>query len=138
DNPANVLDFGGYLPSGVVSFAAGESVKQVSVAVSGDNVGEADEGFSLLLSNAVNGDIIVSSATATVVNDDVAIAIEALDADKAEGDTGLTEFVFRVARSGSTDGATVVDWQIEGVGDFRADALDFEGGAMPTGSLLFD
>jgi len=138
DAAANVLDFGGYLPSGTLSFGVGETIKQVSVQVSGDTAGELDEAFAVVLSNATNADIILSEAVATIVNDDVALSVEALDADKAEGaDGATTAFTFRVVRSGSAAGTTTVNWAVAGAGDFRADAADFGGGVLPTGSLTF-
>ena len=66
-NPADAADFGGTLPSGVVSFAAGETSKTITVNVSGDMTVELDEGFSVTLSNASGGAQIT---TATAVRND--------------------------------------------------------------------
>lgn len=53
-NPANATDFaGGILPSGTVSFAAGEDAKTVTVNVQGDTTVERDESFAIALSNPV-------------------------------------------------------------------------------------
>ena len=66
-NPANGLDFvGGALPTGIVSFAAGELVKSVSVQVQGDMTLEPNETFDFVF--AASGGAPV--ATATIVNDD--------------------------------------------------------------------
>src|SRR5207249_7686258 len=50
-NAANSSDFGGTLPSGMVSFAAGETTKIITVNVSGDTADESDDGFTVTLSN---------------------------------------------------------------------------------------
>ncbi|CAA7619034.1 Calx-beta domain-containing protein [Magnetospirillum sp. SS-4] len=134
---ANVLDFGGYLPSGTVTFAAGESTKTINVTVVGDTVGEKDETFSVVLSGAVGADIILDRAQTTITNDDTALSIAATSADKAEGDSGTTPFTFTVTRSGLTSGASSVDWAVTGSGDFWADATDFAGNVLPSGSLNF-
>ena len=54
-NPANAADFGGTLPSGQVSFAAGETSKTIIVNVVDDAAIEPNEGFSVTLSNASGG-----------------------------------------------------------------------------------
>ncbi|NCR02294.1 MAG: hyalin, partial [Microcystis aeruginosa L211-11] len=71
-NPANATDFaGGLLPSGVVSFAPGESSKVITVDVQGDTTVELNENFTVTLSNATNGaTITTATATGTINNDD--------------------------------------------------------------------
>ena len=67
---ANAADFGGTLPAGTVNFAAGETSKTVTVNVAGDTTVEADEGFTVTLSNPGNGTIVKAAATGTILNDD--------------------------------------------------------------------
>ncbi|MFM7791745.1 MAG: Calx-beta domain-containing protein, partial [Microcystis panniformis] len=72
-NPVNATDFvGGVLPSGTVSFAAGETSKVITVNVQGDTTVEPDENFTVTLFNATNGATLgtPSTATATIVDDD--------------------------------------------------------------------
>jgi Ca2+-binding RTX toxin-like protein len=73
--PAGAADFaGGVLPSGIVTFAAGETSQVVTVDVLGDTVAEADEGFSLFLSDASAGLAVGAAvATGTIVDDDGAV-----------------------------------------------------------------
>jgi hypothetical protein len=72
-NPANATDFvGGVLPSGTVSFAIGDTVKNITVNVQGDVTVEPDEGFTVTLSSPVNGTITTAAASSTILNDDVA------------------------------------------------------------------
>ncbi|KAA0677178.1 Ig-like domain-containing protein, partial [Roseomonas genomospecies 6] len=78
---ADASDFGGTLPSGTITFAAGETSKTVSVPVSGDRLVEGNEQFRVLLfspSTTVAGaKITVESASAlgTILNDDRAATI---------------------------------------------------------------
>jgi hypothetical protein len=69
---ASADDFvGGDYPSGVVSFSANQSQQIISVEVQGDVAEEVDERFVLNLSTLSEGTIIgVSSATATILDDD--------------------------------------------------------------------
>ncbi|MGS4920210.1 MULTISPECIES: ExeM/NucH family extracellular endonuclease [Mameliella] len=71
---ADAADFGGSLPSGTVSFAAGETSKTITVQVTGDTDIETDEGFTVTLSNA-SGAATISTATATgtIRTDDIGI-----------------------------------------------------------------
>jgi hypothetical protein len=142
-SPAAATDFdGGSLPSGSVSFAAGETSKTITVNVAGDIAVEADEGFTVTLSGASAPDVITTAtANGTILNDDVAagatLAIAALDATKAEGNAGLTAFTFTVTRGGDTTGTSSVNYAVTGSGGSPAAATDFDGGVLPTGTVVF-
>ena len=70
-NTANAADFGGTLPSGNVTFAAGETSKIITINVKGDITQEANETFSVRLSNPSNGaTLTTATATGTIQNDD--------------------------------------------------------------------
>ena len=69
-SPADAADFGGSLPGGTVSFAAGQTSKTITIQVKGDTLAEADQGFSVTLSSPVGGTIATASATGTIRNDD--------------------------------------------------------------------
>ncbi|MEM7129403.1 MAG: ExeM/NucH family extracellular endonuclease [Chloroflexota bacterium] len=62
------------------------------------------------------------------------LAIAPTDADKAEGDSGTTNFTFTVTRSGDTSGATDVDYAVT---SSAADTTDFDGGVLPSGTANF-
>ena len=135
--PANAADFGGVFPSGAVAFQAGESTQQISVTVLGDAIGEYDETFSLVLSDPEGATILEGSAETTIANDDTGISISALDADKAEGNVGSTDFTFRIERLGLADGTASVNWSVAGSGSYPAGADDFVGGVLPSGTINF-
>jgi hypothetical protein len=136
-DPANGADFGGSLPAGTVSFGAGETSKVVTVNVSGDTDVENDESFAVTLSNpSGNAEINTGTATGTIANNDIDLAITATGARGAEGDGGTRDFTFTVTRTGDTSGTTTVDYAfLEGVGS-TAVASDF-GGVLPSGTVTF-
>ena len=140
-NAADAADFtGAALPTGTVSFAAGETSKLVTINVAGDTTAEANEGFTVTLSAPSAGTTITTAAaTGTIVNDDASasLAIAATDASKAEGNTGSTPFTFTVTRSGDTTGASSATYTVTGSGANAADAADFTGAALPTGTVSF-
>ncbi|MDH6097254.1 hypothetical protein NWP21_00005, partial [Anabaenopsis sp. FSS-46] len=69
-NPANTEDFGGTLPTGTVTFAAGVTFQVITVNVTGDRVVEQDETFTITLSNPSNATITTGTAAGTIRNDD--------------------------------------------------------------------
>ncbi|MEW6445408.1 MAG: ExeM/NucH family extracellular endonuclease [Pseudomonadota bacterium] len=72
-SPADAADFGGTLPSGVVSFGVGETTKTITVDVSGETTAESTEGFTVTLSGATGGaSIIQATATGSILDDDSA------------------------------------------------------------------
>lgn len=58
--------------SGTLTFAAGETSRTITVAVTGDTLVEANETFSVLLRNPSGGTIRDDSGLATITNDDTA------------------------------------------------------------------
>src|SRR3954447_25126981 len=133
---ANAADFGGTVPSGTVSFAAGETSKTIMVNVSGDTTVEPDETFDVVLSSPAGATIGTGTASSTILNDDVAAPALSITADqtsKLEGASGTTPFTFTVARSGSTAVTSSVNYAVSGG---TANAADF-GGTLPSGTVSF-
>ncbi|WP_439550749.1 Calx-beta domain-containing protein [Falsiroseomonas sp.] len=87
------LDFAAL--SGGLTFAAGETVKRVSVALTNDRVFEATESFSMRLSNASGATIADNTGVATIRDDDAA-RFSVSDASVVEGNSGNTILAFKV------------------------------------------
>ena len=82
--------------------------------------------------------ITTASAIGTILNDDpTALAIKPLSASLAEGNSGSTPFTFTVTRSGVTTGASSAHWAVTGSGAAPANAADFTGGVLPSGTVSF-
>ena len=82
--------------SGSESFAPGETIKQITVKVEGDELDEADEQFSVELSNASGASIDDDTGTGTITDDDDPPALTIVGDTVAEGDTGTTDATFTV------------------------------------------
>ncbi|MBQ0785836.1 MAG: hypothetical protein KBT66_16560, partial [Amphritea sp.] len=141
-NGAAESDIIGSLPSGTLTFAAGQSILAVSVDVNGDTLAETDEDFTLTLSNQSTGFISTANATTTVTNDDINYAITA-PVDQAEGASGTTTVEYTVQRTGDTSGATDILWRLLSAtglttADFvgNQDVLGTNAG-LPSGTLSF-
>jgi Ca2+-binding RTX toxin-like protein len=138
-NGASASDFtGNTLPSGTVSFAAGQTSQVVTVNVAGDNTNEGDEGFTLTLSAPTGATLGTASAAAIIRDDDMSIfSIAALSADKAEGNSGATAFTFTISRTGNLNTESAVTFTVTGSGTNPANTADFNAGALPAGIFNF-
>ena len=95
--------------SGLVTFAPGETSKQITVVVSGDTNVEPNETFSVSLSNAVGATIGDGSGQATISNDDTrTLAVN--NVTLAEGNSGTTDAVFTVTLSAPSSVTTTVSY----------------------------
>ncbi|PRC49416.1 calcium-binding protein, partial [Mycobacterium sp. ITM-2017-0098] len=86
--------------SGTVTFAAGVTSQQISVAVVGDTVVEQNETFTVTLSSPTGATIADGSAIGTITNDDVAPVVlpkvTVADATVVESNSGTKNIVFTV------------------------------------------
>jgi len=133
---ASAADFeGGVLPSGILTFAAGETSKVITVNVVGEALLETDEGFTVTLSNPSAGATIgTAGANGVIRNDDASLSMSATSADKAEGQSGMTPFTFTVTRSGDLASTSTADWAVSGA---AVNGADFTGGILPSGTVSF-
>ena len=139
-NPAAASDFvGNALPSGTVTFAAGETSKTVTINVQGNTTIEATETFLVTLSNPSSGLALgTTTATGTIVNDDNVVAsIAAASASKNEGNSGTTAFTFTVSLDQAANTSQTVAYSVAGTGASPAAASDFVGGVLPSGTVTF-
>ena len=137
---ASPSDFvGAVLPTGTVSFAAGQTTQIITILVAGDTAIESDESFQVILSDpSANAVVLQASAGGTILNDDnlATLAITATDAHHAEGNSGSTPFTFTITRSGDLGRTEQANWKVAG-GGFGASPSDFVGAVLPSGSVTF-
>ena len=109
--------------SGTVIFAAGETSKLVTVIITDDAEVEADETFTLELSNPTNTVVGTASATATITDNDVAAEVSVSDVSGTEGGSAT----ITVVRSGNTTGASTVDYSL--MAGTASEGADFTAGS---------
>jgi CSLREA domain-containing protein len=102
DGTATTADSDYQSNSDTLTFAANETTKQITVLVNGDTKFETNEAFTVHLSNASGATIVRADGTGTITNDDAAPAFSINDVTLNEGNTGTTNFVFQVTKSGAT------------------------------------
>jgi subtilisin-like proprotein convertase family protein len=100
--------------SGTLTFAPGQTSKQITVNVNGDTMIEPDETFYVNLSNATNGIVIVGGqGLGTITNDDAPPTpptISINDVTHLEGNSGITPYVFTVSLSHAAASTVLVNY----------------------------
>lgn len=141
---ANAVDFAvGSLPSGTVSFTAGQTNFLLTLAIQGEYLNESDENLTIALTAVSPGQLLGStvSQTGVILNDDTGVSVAANLAQQVEGSVsgGLLAHEFTITRSGILSGETIVNYDVAGLGaaGFAVDADDFAGGTLPSGSVTF-
>jgi Calx-beta domain-containing protein/uncharacterized protein DUF4214 len=120
--------------NGVLTFAPGETSKQITVLVNGDNQVEPNETFLVNLYNLINAGAGKVTGTGTILNDDAISPTTALQfaqpSYSVQEDLGV--LTVTVIRTGDTSVATTVDYRtVDGSAIQKA---DFEYSA---GTLIF-
>src|SRR5262249_16047142 len=94
--------------AGTVTFAPGTTAQQVTVAVQGDTVFEANETFQVTLASPVNATILDGTGIGTIVNDDPPPTVSINDVTVTEGNTGTTNAGFTGSLSAASGLPTTV------------------------------
>lgn len=95
--------------SGQLDIAAGDTSGTITVEILGDTVIEADEQFTVALSNPVNATMASSAATGTITNDDFP-RLSIANAVITEGDSGAVGMSFDVTMDLPAIGDVTVDY----------------------------
>jgi VCBS repeat-containing protein len=88
--------------SGTLTFAPGETSKQVEVTIAGETVNEIDEALTLTLSNSAGLPIGDAIGIGTILNDDAKASIA--DAAVAEGNSGTKTLTFTISLDKPAEG----------------------------------
>jgi hypothetical protein len=157
-NPASTSDFaGGVLPSGTLTFAAGENSKTITVTVEGDTVVEPDEGFLVILSGSTGATIASATAEGVIRNDDAGLgatlppvrARSDLTGDArsdvlvqgAGGEVGVWQMNGAAIAAGSMIASPGIYWSVIGAGDFNGNGKDdvlIRGAGGEVGAWMMD
>lgn len=117
-----------------MTFAPGETSKKVGVQVKGDTATEADETFSVNLSQPTNATLGKAVGTGTIVNDDISSPVISVNSPSmTEGDTGTKTLTFTVRLSKSSASNITVNFATQnGTASAGEDYL-----ALAPGTLTF-
>ncbi len=130
--------------SGEVTFSEGQTTANLEVVLARDNLLEADETFKVRLSTpepgsgySINGN---DSASGTIINDDSAITITAMNPGAVEGNSGTIVRTYTITRTGDLSAGARLLWGITG-DTLDGSALgvtgsDFAGGVLPSAQTL--
>ncbi|GJE61123.1 hypothetical protein MPOCJGCO_3244 [Methylobacterium trifolii] len=128
----------------VLSFAQGQTSATFTVATLDDGLyeGATPETVTATLSAATGGATISttnSTATGTISDNDPApsLSLGPATLSQAEGNSGTTNFVYTVTRTGDAQAAQTVQYAVTGSTRAPAEGSDFTGGVLPTGTVSF-
>ncbi|MGI0491461.1 Calx-beta domain-containing protein [Alkalinema pantanalense CENA528] len=100
--------------TGTLTFNPGETSKDIAVQITGDTIVESNETYQVQLSGATNGTLSSGgstlSATGTILDDDIGIAIVPLTISQPEGNSGTTNYSFKVQLSKPATQAVSVNY----------------------------
>jgi hypothetical protein len=96
--------------SGALTFDPGQTSKQITVAVNGDTLNEADETFLVNLTSAANSTIARAQGVGTILNDEAAMPIVQFSASNYNVQEDCTMVMVTVNRIGATSAAANVDY----------------------------
>lgn len=85
--------------SGTLTFAPGETAKEIVIEVLDDEVDEPAEYFTISLSAPENATIATTFATGEILDDDLPPALSVADSTGAEGNSGTSTLTFDVTLS---------------------------------------
>ncbi|MEN1728394.1 MAG: Calx-beta domain-containing protein [Pseudomonadota bacterium] len=123
-----------------VVMAPKEVTRDIVLQVAGDAEFEGDESYRLSLINPTGCfvDNTAGSVDAFIADDESLISVEALSGSSVtEGNSGSSEVIFRIRRSGFLGDIDGVNWSIVGSGFNPANADDFVGALLPSGGVGF-
>jgi hypothetical protein len=122
--------------TGTIQFAAGQTTKQIDVTVDADVVAEADETFTVELSQPLNANIPAATALGTITDDDEGPKLAVDDPTVIEGNSGTT-LTFAVSMDPASGSPVTVDYatvdgSATGGSDYAADSgtLTFPAGEV--------
>jgi Ca2+-binding RTX toxin-like protein len=119
--------------SGTVTFAPGETSKQITVWIAGDAAQEADETFTVVLAGPVGAVLGDASGTVTVRNDDVPSTVSVTATDDAATE-GAGTATFTISRTGDLSEALTVKVGWSGTGVYGVDyAISASGATLGSG-----
>ena len=96
--------------SGTLTFTAGQTTKTILVAVKGDTLDEADEGYTVGLSGPTNATLADATGAGTITDDDGPPQISVDDATVTEGNGGTVTANFTVSLSAASAKTITVDY----------------------------
>jgi chitinase len=123
------------IPSTVLTFAPGETAKNIPVAIVGDEQAEKPEKLGVKLSGASGATVADTTALVNVLDDDAAIVVYAANAFVAEGNSGTTTLAYVVSLSTPVPTGQSVSVKVATSGGNATAGTDYV--ALPSTTVTF-
>ncbi len=122
------------LTPGMLTFAPGETSKNIDVTVQGDTLNELDEIVVVVLSNPTNAALAIATGTGTITDDDAIPTLSISSPSVVEGDRDNVTLQFVVTLSAASGRQVTVDYA-EGSGGSANPVWDYD--LLSEGTLTF-
>ncbi len=122
------------IPSGTLTFTAGQTSKNIDVSVIGDTLDEPNETVVVELSSPSNATIATGTGTGTITDDDDAPSLSINSPSVTEGDSGSKPLRFTVSLSAASGKQVTVNYADTETGTATS-GTDYT--AIPSGTLTF-
>jgi len=94
-----------------ITIPAGTTTFDLNYEIIGDTIREADETFTLVLSNPQNTTLADGGSKVTIKNDDAVPLLSISNVTMVEADSGLSDMTFTVSLQGATDQPVTVNFK---------------------------
>ena len=112
DDDATTSDNDYVATTGTITFTPGQTTKTLPITVNGDTVGEINEAFTVLLTNAVNATLLKNEGIGIIRNDDLpGVTVTAIYTQATE--SGVPG-IFQLNRTGSITKSLNVNYSLSG------------------------
>lgn len=119
--------------SSTLTFAPGQTTQTIAVSILGDLLDEADENFTLELSQSSNATLVKSQGVATIIDNDASPSLRINDLTLTEGNNGTTTATFTVNLSAASGQTVTVNY-----GTANGTAIAGNDYTAPNGTLTFN
>ncbi|WP_071189162.1 Calx-beta domain-containing protein [Trichormus sp. NMC-1] len=98
--------------TGTITFTPGQTTQTLPITINGDTVGEINEAFSVLLSNAVNATLVKNEGIGIIRNDDLP-SVTVTPIYTQANESGVPG-IFQLNRTGSTTKSLNINYSLSG------------------------
>nr|WP_281261737.1 Calx-beta domain-containing protein [Aphanothece hegewaldii] len=96
--------------SGTLTFAPGQTSQTIPVSIIGDLLDEADENFTLQLSQSTNATLVKPQGVGTIIDNDATPSLSINDLTLTEGNSGTTTATFTVSLSAASGQTVTINY----------------------------
>ncbi|MBD2693563.1 beta strand repeat-containing protein [Anabaena catenula] len=115
--------------TGTITFTPGQTTQTLPITINGDTVGEINEAFTVLLSNAVNATLVKNEGVGIIKNDDLSLPSVTVTPIYTQANESGVPGIFQLNRTGSTTKSLNINYSLSGTATNGTDYSSLTGTA---------